>query len=348
MMKKTPAWIAILFVLFLSGCSLSGSRENALFTYAKIESRKSEQLHTYDSPYTLYLKNADDTYTMFVFASPVQFSEGDGRYSLIDPTLVESSREGIAFENKANAVKTSFPDKADGAFRIERGETFLELRFRDGALPAEPAKKAAVSTFAGEPADAAIYEQEGRSMAVYPTRTGFHLEVTWDDAAKAADIPVQITSSDTVQTYGGNGTLVFRKNGQIGAVITHPLLFSPGEETPRWDIAGGIRIEDSSQGCFTFILPEDRAREGPLTALLSFDLYENKLPDTGAVSAYPDTNAYLEPRQPGRQPRAVGYRRPVYPVPAAVLLQAESGGYPLCLVSFAGLFRQRARGARPI
>ena len=49
MMKKTPAWIAILFVLFLSGCSLSGSRENALFTYAKIESRKSEQLHTYDS-----------------------------------------------------------------------------------------------------------------------------------------------------------------------------------------------------------------------------------------------------------------------------------------------------------
>ena len=42
MMKKTPAWIAILFVLFLSGCSLSGSRENALFTYAKIESRKSE------------------------------------------------------------------------------------------------------------------------------------------------------------------------------------------------------------------------------------------------------------------------------------------------------------------
>ena len=91
MMKKTPAWIAILFVLFLSGCSLSGSRENALFTYAKIESRKSEQLHTYDSPYTLYLKNADDTYTMFVFASPVQFSEGDGRYSLIDPTLVESS-----------------------------------------------------------------------------------------------------------------------------------------------------------------------------------------------------------------------------------------------------------------
>ncbi len=295
MMKKTPAWIAILFVLFLSGCSLSGSRENALFTYAKIESRKSEQLHTYDSPYTLYLKNADDTYTMFVFASPVQFSEGDGRYSLIDPTLVESSREGIAFENKANAVKTSFPDKADGAFRIERGETFLELRFRDGALPAEPAKKAAVSTFAGEPADAAIYEQEGRSMAVYPTRTGFHLEVTWDDAAKAADIPVQITSSDTVQTYGGNGTLVFRKNGQIGAVITHPLLFSPGEETPRWDIAGGIRIEDSSQGCFTFILPEDRAREGPLTALLSFDLYENKLPDTGAVSAYPDTNAYLSP-----------------------------------------------------
>ena len=126
MMKKTPAWIAILFVLFLSGCSLSGSRENALFTYAKIESRKSEQLHTYDSPYTLYLKNADDTYTMFVFASPVQFSEGDGRYSLIDPTLVESSREGIAFENKANAVKTSFPDKADGAFRIERGETFLQ------------------------------------------------------------------------------------------------------------------------------------------------------------------------------------------------------------------------------
>lgn len=185
-------------------------------------------------------------------------------------------------------------------------------------------------------------------MAVYPTRTGFHLEVTWDDAAKAADIPVQITSSDTVQTYGGNGTLVFRKNGQIGAVITHPLLFSPGEETPRWDIAGGIRIEDSSQGCFTFILPEDRAREGPLTALLSFDLYENQAPRHRRRIRLSRYQRLSQPRQPGRQPRAVGYRRPVYPVPAAVLLQAESGGYPLCLVSFAGLFRQRARGARPI
>lgn len=296
MMKKTSAWIAMLLVLpFLSGCSLSGPRENALYTYAKIDTRKSEHLTLYDSPYTLYLKNTDSTYTLFIFASPVQFSEDGGTYSLIDSALIRSSREGAAFENKANAVKAYFPDKADGVFRIERGGRFLELRFRDGDLPAEPAKKAEISTFAGESAEAVLYEQTGRRIAVYPTRTGFHLEVTWDDAAGAADIPVQLTSSDIVQPYGGNGTLVFRKNNQTAAVVTHPFCLSPGEETPQWNIAGGIRVEDPSQGHFTFILPEDRARDGRLTALISFDLYDNKLPDSGAVSAYPDTNAYLSP-----------------------------------------------------
>ena len=63
-----------------------------------------------------------------MFAAPIQY-EAENGYMLIDNTVIESQKAGFKYENKANSIKTYFPEKLSDGLLLERGEEKINVEF---------------------------------------------------------------------------------------------------------------------------------------------------------------------------------------------------------------------------
>lgn len=115
-MKKRILILCLITATLFAGCANTNTNTNVrlgsvlITTVSRIDADMDEhieQLHEYDSPYTICYQNDDDTYSMFIFASPIQYKTDSG-YEIIDNTVVVTEKEGFAYENKANEVKHIF------------------------------------------------------------------------------------------------------------------------------------------------------------------------------------------------------------------------------------------------
>jgi RHS repeat-associated protein len=87
-------------------------------TRQEIENKRSEYSKTYLEP--------DGTFTAEIYQDPVYWKDSSGKWQDINNTLVESSDENFAIENKSNKFKTKFSKDA-GTSRIELGGNFIEF-----------------------------------------------------------------------------------------------------------------------------------------------------------------------------------------------------------------------------
>lgn len=72
--KKTIIRTFLLITtILLTSCSMNHNQYNRLSVGTILN--HTEKLADFDSPYTLCVKNEDETYSFFIFASPIQYKE---------------------------------------------------------------------------------------------------------------------------------------------------------------------------------------------------------------------------------------------------------------------------------
>ena len=117
-MKRVPTVILLSVIILLTACNEKNEQNMG---------GETRQLHNFDSPYTICYKNNDNTYSMYIYAAPIQYKTENG-YVLIDNTIIKSDKDDYAFENKTGIVKTYFPKTLSGMFRVEKGVDYLEFK----------------------------------------------------------------------------------------------------------------------------------------------------------------------------------------------------------------------------
>lgn len=94
--------------LGLTGCSMS---------VKDAKSTDENEFERFDTPYTRCEANDDGTYSMYIYAAPVQFKK-DNQYYKKDNSIVESPDSKSTYENKENDIKTIISKVMN--IRIER------------------------------------------------------------------------------------------------------------------------------------------------------------------------------------------------------------------------------------
>ena len=79
-----------IFLMSFIGCQKQDS-DILLTAVSQLDTAQhTEQLHEYDSPYTICYKNKDNTYSLYSFASPIQYKISDGNYAISVNNVVKS------------------------------------------------------------------------------------------------------------------------------------------------------------------------------------------------------------------------------------------------------------------
>lgn len=120
--------LCLLCLLWQVGCNKTEDVLNTSIAQMQMNQNKhAEQLHEYDSRYTVCYRNTDNTYSMYIFSSPILYKVDQG-YQVIDNAIIPSEKEGFFYENRANEVKAYFPHKLTNYFRIEKGDDFIQFK----------------------------------------------------------------------------------------------------------------------------------------------------------------------------------------------------------------------------
>lgn len=280
-MKNKIILIFFCFAFLLSGCS--GKDYNPMVPANQNSVSKRAQLKEYDSPYTLCRKNKDGTYSLYTFAAPVQFRSVSG-YSFIDNSLV-ASKNGFAFENKANEVKCFFPARLEDHFKIVREDEFLSFRF---SVPSgfSSAQKGRYINSAGDAVEAISYEKTGMRLWFYATRAGIAFEAVYD-GSEVPPLAFEVSSSARFAENHQNGYVLLKDGSPTVGIIN--CMSARYDDERQLDIP--IETETVSEGNFkaSFSINNDGRA---FTAESSFSLYQNKIPDT-AVYSKEESNEFL-------------------------------------------------------
>ena len=280
-MKNKIILIFFCLAFLLSGCS--GKDYNPMVPANQNSVSKRAQLNEYDSPYTLCRKNKDGTYSLYTFTAPVQFRSVSG-YSFIDNSLV-ASKNGFAFENKANEVKCFFPARLEDHFKIVREDEFLSFRF---SAPSgfSSAQKGRYINSAGDAVEAISYEKTGMRLWFYATRAGIAFEAVCD-GSEVPPLAFEVSSSARFAENHQNGYVLLKDGSPTVGIIN----CMSARYDDEWQLDIPIETETVSEGNFkaSFSINNDGRA---FTAESSFSLYQNKIPDT-AVYSKEESNEFL-------------------------------------------------------
>lgn len=283
--------IILPLLLLFSSCSVSNeSLDTTAISVLSLSAENSRRLEEYDSPYTIGTKNRDGTYSIYIFASPIQFKTVDG-YTMIDNALIKSSDPAYSFQNAANEILTFFPYKLEDGFKVVRGNewmTFAPIETEGFST----AKHRIYTNLYGDKMDAVVYENDDRDLVFYATGAGIKSEIV---LKKKTDTPnVRFTVNTSASTYENkkNGYIRFLQGNINIAVIYQPLTKAPGQ-----DLSTGATLELSevSDGYELEICPDSdvlQMDKYPVKMDPSFELYRNKMPDTSVYSNN-NVNSYL-------------------------------------------------------
>lgn len=248
-----------------------------------------ERLRKYDSPYTICYKNSDGTYALYVFSSPIQY-KANYVYEIIDNSLISSDKEGFAFENRANDIKTYFPDKISGEFLICRdGEDISFSPNFDVSGFAEGQMKT-ICNMQNDQVQAVVYESQKMDLCFYPTKTGIKLEIIIKEKIEGDELDFSVkTSADDFEAQG-NGYVVLKALENKQALIYASLQKNAGETESSIDY-GNVRMCKEKDGLHVYFLINDTT-DYPIHMDPSFELYRNNIPDSTVYSDFP-MNSYL-------------------------------------------------------
>jgi len=96
------------------------------------------ELREWRTPTSHNIRNADGSVTAEIYASPVYFKDGDGKWQEIRNRVVrEGTRPGFPWRNEANSFAVSFADAlgTGSALRLEVGDSWMEYGLAVSAAP---------------------------------------------------------------------------------------------------------------------------------------------------------------------------------------------------------------------
>lgn len=283
--KLLALTIASLTLISMSACS----KET---TSSSVDTDQTYQYTKYidtDTPYTMCYQNTDGTYTMFIYAAPVQYFDGE-MYQPIDNTIIESDRENFAYENKANSIKTYFPKKISDGFLIERENFSFNFNIDTDSTNFTDGKLTDYTNIYGQSIKAVCYNSENYSLYFYVSNAGIEIDTVSDKGI--TETPEILIDYDN--NYGKarenykNGYIALRRgNGfnDIDAVIYGPLCRTDDnyeiELTPNINEVG----EDQWGITYNFDVEQTKINQAIV-------LYTSNMPDSCAYSEF-SQNQYL-------------------------------------------------------
>lgn len=295
------ALLTMLTIAAFFGCKNSNHTDKPILTTAisqidTNENNHEEQIHDYDSPYTICYKNKNNTYSMYVFSSPIQYNSGTG-YEIIDNTVVKTEKEGFAYENRSNEIKTYFPLSLSEYFVVEQGTTYIKFKPSWNVEGFTEAQESIFTNMYGDKVYAVIYKRDDMEAAFYPTKAGIKAEIVLRELPQVNTFDFIVKSSNKSYENNQNGYIVFKSVNENKSVIYGPLVQYTHKEKQQMDATAKIGI-DRERGNTNVLLTIDEdildniSEAHPVRFDLAFDLYLNKLPDSTVYSKH-DINNYL-------------------------------------------------------
>lgn len=300
-MKRRMILLVLLTALLLSGCGDAAEKDRSFLATAisHIDTKAEghvEQLHDYDSPYTICYRNKDDTYSMYIFASPIQYKT-DAGYEIIDNTVVPTEKEGFVYENKAGEVKTYFPQTLSEPFRVEKGTDYLEFRPNLDTGGFSKAKQMTFQNMYGDQVSAVVYEGNDMDMAFYPTKAGIRTELVLKEKPKENTFAFIVKSSTVSYEDKQNGYVLFKNGGENKSIIYGPLVQYTANGEQQLDVTTQMEVNrEEGDTIVSLKIDEDIlgsvAADAPVQLDSAFEMYLNKMPDSTVYKKH-SVNNYL-------------------------------------------------------
>lgn len=285
--------------LFVFLCSCSKNIDNKVYTTAisQIDMNANghiEQLHAFDSAYTLCYKNRDDTYSLYIFTSPIQYKNNTS-YCLIDNTIVKSKKEGFIFENKANTVKTYFPKVLSDSFLIEDDNGYMEFKLNWNVSGFSEVKHTIYTNMYGNMVDAVIYEHKDMNIVFYSTKAGIKTEIVLKERPISNVLSFTIKTNTIFYENKQDGYILFKKEGKNKSIIYQPLVQYMTANRQQLDITTQLDINrEGDDYHVAMIIDKDVLSnisiEHPVRLDTSFEMYLHKMADTSVYSKKNDNN----------------------------------------------------------
>jgi len=296
--------ILIGLIALFSSCGNSVKTEIVSTDLSFIEDwvNNSERLQEYDSKYTLCFKNKNKTYTLFTFASPIQYKVGK-RYNIIDNTVVLSSFKDFAFENKANDIKTYFPKTLNDSFRIEREKEYIEFKTNWDISAFSEAEKIEYENMYDDNVSAVRYNNKDFDVVFYPVRSGIKAEIIIKNKPKKKTFSFQLaTSGDSCQDEKNGYVTFYKDKGNLGIIhapIIKKTVLDNDLNQGEYIINQFIEIEQKNNNQYTlsFTVEDnliDENTDYPFKFDMSFEMKTENMPDSNVYSRF-NKNCYLRP-----------------------------------------------------
>lgn len=261
-----------------------------------------ERLYDYDSPYTIGYKNQDNTYSLYIYESPIQFKTPNG-YELIDNAIVKSKFQNFAFENKSNNIKTYFPMTLNENFRIQREGEFMEFRVDDDVSDFSKAKAITYTNMYGDQVIAVSYISNDKEWFFYPTKAGIKAEIVLKSIPPKNEINFIVNSSAIRFENLHNGYIRFLKKDSgeetemNAGIIYKPLLKYHFDNKEAIDTLSEMKFYKKADQYILKIqmnteVINNKKLEFPIRLDPSFELHQNKTPDSTIYSKF-YTNNFL-------------------------------------------------------
>lgn len=292
--------LAILITISCSGCNeMNEKNYSAISPILNNIPRKAVHIKQYDSPYTIGYRNPDDTYTLYTFASPIQFRTNDG-YKIIDNSIIISERDGYLYENKSNNIKTYFPQKISDYFLVEYNHIFIKFKPCFDTSGFSDAKVKTLKNMFGDYVNSAVYESKNVDLIFYPVKSGIRLEVLIKSKEANSLYEFEVITSAKHYEDKKNGYILFKNKTDCEGVIYTPVVESYANNEDNInvnDLNNQAQITQISDGIYKLSINHDFQVSGktqyPLSFDTSFELYLNKIPDS-TVYSETDYNMYLK------------------------------------------------------
>lgn len=293
--KKMILVLSSVLVFLLAGCHSNVQVLSTAISQINTKSNKhAEQLHAYDSPYTICYKNRDDTYSMYIFASPIQFME-ENRYHIIDNTVVVSKREPFAYENKANDIKTHFPKNLTNYILVENGMDTLQFKPCLDETKVSAPQAQIIENMYGDRVSAVIYKSNDMDFVFYPTKAGIRTEIVLNTRPKNNSFHFFVVADAENYENKQNGYILFKNGVTNKYLIYQPLVKYSSDNKVKLDVTTQLFINREGDGYHVEMIIDEtilNEAEYPIKLDPSFEIYLNKMPDTSVYAKF-DTNSYL-------------------------------------------------------
>ena len=172
--------ILLICLISVTGCK---SKDNIIKNPSDfIYNDKYQNEITPESIYIKHYKNKDDTYTMFLFSSPIAF-EKDNKIIEIDNSIVKSDNPNFSFMNKCNDIRIYFPNNIHNEIYLYDKNIKLKISLYDNLLKFSSPQIVNFKNIYGTKVEALKYSNNNMDIYLYPTIFGIRIQLELKSSA---------------------------------------------------------------------------------------------------------------------------------------------------------------------